>query len=175
MEQATFAAGCFWCIEAVFSQIKGVSSAVSGYTDGVDPNPSYESVCTGATGHAEAVQITYDPSVIQYQDLLNIVFALHDPTTLNRQGADVGTQYRSAIYYHDAAQKAQALTTLAELAPHYDQPIVTALKPAVTFHAAEDDHQGYFLNNPERGGYCQAVVAPKFVRAKAKFAEFWRD
>ncbi len=175
MEQATFAAGCFWCIEAIFSQLKGVHSAVAGYTDGADPKPTYEAVCTGATGHAEAVQISFDPNIIQYQDLLNIVFALHDPTSLNRQGGDVGTQYRSAMYYHDEAQKAQILATMADLAPHYPAPLVTEVKPAVTFYTAEDYHQGYFLKNPERGGYCQAVVAPKFVRAKAKFAEFWRD
>ncbi|MBP6116943.1 MAG: peptide-methionine (S)-S-oxide reductase MsrA [Neisseriaceae bacterium] len=177
MAQALFAAGCFWCIEAVFSQLKGVEAAISGYSDGDVVDPTYEQVCAGETQHAEVVQITFDPEVIQYTDLLHILFALHDPTSVDqRHGSDTPSkQYSSAVYYTDETQKAQALATIAELAPHYDRPIVTALKPAVTFYPAEEYHQGYFMKNPEAGGYCQAVVAPKFVKAKAKFAEFWRD
>lgn len=177
MARALFAAGCFWCIEAVFSQLKGVESAISGYSDGDTIDPSYEAVCAGETNHAEVVQVTFDPEVIQYQDLLNILFALHDPTAVDqRHYSDTPSkQYSSAVYYTDADQKAQALATIEGLAPHYERPIVTAVKPAATFYPAEEYHQGYFMKNPEAGGYCQAVVAPKFVKAKAKFAEFWRD
>lgn len=177
MAQAVFAGGCFWCLEAVFSQLKGVDSAISGYSDGDVVDPTYEQVCAGTTNHAEVVQINFDPNVIQYQDLLNIFFALHDPGAVDqRHNSDTPSkQYSSAVYYTSAEQQAQALATIAELAPHYDRPIVTVVKPAVTFYSAEDYHQAYFLKNPEAGGYCQAVVAPKFVKAKAKFAEFWRD
>jgi peptide-methionine (S)-S-oxide reductase len=161
-EIATLAGGCFWCLEAVYEQLQGVESVVSGYTGGSVANPSYKQVCTGTTGHAEAVQITYDPSVISYRELLEVFFDIHDPTTLNRQGADVGTQYRSAIYVHDDAQKEDAEQILAELSASgkWRNPIVTEVTPADTFYRAEDYHQEYFRNNPNQP-YCRVVVSPK--------------
>jgi peptide-methionine (S)-S-oxide reductase len=164
-EVATLAGGCFWCLEAVYKQLKGVESVVSGYAGGHVNRPSYEQVCSGRTGHAEVVQITYDPDEVSYRDLLNIFFTIHDPTTLNRQGNDVGTQYRSAIFYHDAQQEETARATVAELAERqlWPDPIVTELAPAGDFYAAEDYHQDYFEKNPYQP-YCRAVVAPKVAK-----------
>lgn len=171
-EVATLAGGCFWCLEAVFEQLQGVEKVVSGYTGGQVSNPSYEQVCTGTTGHAEAVRITFDPGGIGYRDLLEIFFAFHDPTTLNRQGHDVGTQYRSAVFYHSPEQKAAAEQVVAELTRQktFDGPIVTELVPAAPFHPAEDYHQGYYRANPGRP-YCRATIAPKVAELRAKHRE----
>jgi peptide-methionine (S)-S-oxide reductase len=170
LDHATLAGGCFWCLEAVFTQVNGVAAVVSGYTGGHRPNPSYEQVCTGSTGHAEAVQITFDPSIVSYTDLLHIYFTIHDPTTLNRQGADVGSQYRSAIYYNSPEQQTAAQTVMAELtALHlWSDPIVTNLVPIEPFYPAEDYHQHYFARHPDQG-YCQMVVAPKVAKFRAKY------
>lgn len=165
VETATLAGGCFWCLEAVFQMVKGVRSVVSGYTGGSVLNPSYKAVCSGATGHAEAVQLTYDPAHIRYRDLLDVFFTLHDPTTLNRQGADVGTQYRSAIFYHGPAQKAEAEAAIARAAALWPAPIVTELAPAGPFYAAEPSHQNYYANNANQG-YCRVVIAPKIAKAR---------
>jgi peptide-methionine (S)-S-oxide reductase len=169
-ETATLAGGCFWCLDAVFEELKGVDKVVSGFSGGTTVNPSYEQVCTGTTNHAEAVQITYDPAVISYHDLLEIFFTVHDPTTLNRQGADVGTQYRSAIFTHSPEQKAIAEKTIAELNAKklWDRPIVTKVEPFTAFYAAEDYHQGYFDKNPD-AGYCQLVIAPKVAKFRKHF------
>ncbi len=169
-ETATLAGGCFWCLEAVFDELKGVEDVVSGYTGGHRPNPTYEQVCTGQTGHAETVQITFDPRQVAYADLLRVFFSIHDPTTLNRQGADVGTQYRSAIYYHTPEQKAAAEQVMAELnAQHvWDKPIVTEVMPAAPFYPAEDYHQEYFQRNPGQG-YCRVVIAPKVAKFRHKY------
>jgi peptide-methionine (S)-S-oxide reductase len=162
---ATLAGGCFWCLEAVYEQLQGVTSVESGYTGGTVANPSYEQVCTGTTGHAEAVRITYDPGVISYRELLEVFFDIHDPTTLNRQGADVGTQYRSAIYYHDAEQKAAAEQIIGELdaSGKWKNPIVTEVAPAGEFYVAEGYHQEYFRNHGNQP-YCRAVIAPKVAK-----------
>jgi peptide-methionine (S)-S-oxide reductase len=164
-EIATLAGGCFWCLEAVYDQLRGVEDVVSGYAGGHTPNPTYNQVCSGATGHAEVVQITFDPSVISYRDLLDVFFTIHDPTTLNRQGADVGTQYRSAIFYHSPEQKATAEQTIKELAAErvWHDPIVTEVTPLRAFYPAEMYHQEYFARNPSQG-YCQMVVAPKVAK-----------
>ncbi|MHB8750379.1 MAG: peptide-methionine (S)-S-oxide reductase MsrA [Aggregatilineales bacterium] len=171
-EVATLAGGCFWCLEAVFDQLKGVEHVESGYSGGRRPHPTYQQVCSGATGHAEAVQITFDPNVITFKDLLDVFFTIHDPTTLNRQGADRGTQYRSAIFYHTPEQKAIVEQTIASLndAHLYANPIVTQVAPFETFYEAEDYHQEYFANN---GGqpYCRAVVAPKVSKFRQHFLE----
>jgi peptide-methionine (S)-S-oxide reductase len=167
METATLAGGCFWCLEAVFGLLKGVKRVVSGYAGGRVPNPSYKAVCAGTTGHAEAVQITFDPAQISYRDLLDVFFTTHDPTTLNRQGADVGTQYRSAVFYHSPAQRATAEAVMADLAASklWPNPLVTELAPADPFFAAEDYHQDYYANNAEQG-YCRIVIAPKIAKAR---------
>ena len=171
-EIATLAGGCFWCLEAVYDRMKGVESVESGYIGGKHPNPSYEAVCTGRTGHTEAVQITFDPKVVSYRELLEVFFAIHDPTTLNRQGHDVGTQYRSAIFYHSPDQKAVAEDVIAALTKEkvFDDPIVTEVVPAATFYVAEDYHQEYFARNPTQG-YCVAVVNPKVAKFRKLFAE----
>ncbi len=171
-EIATLAGGCFWCLEAVYDRMKGVESVESGYIGGHVPNPSYQAVCTGRTGHAEAVQIAFDPKVVSYRDLLEVFFVIHDPTTLNRQGHDVGTQYRSAIFYHSPDQKAVAEDVIAALTKErvFDDPIVTEVVPAGPFYVAEDYHQEYFAKNPEQG-YCVAVVSPKVAKIRQKFAE----
>lgn len=165
LQIATLAGGCFWCLEAVFDEVKGVHSVVSGYSGGHADHPSYREVCTGATGHAEAVQVTFDPGVISYKDILNVFFAVHDPTTLNRQGADVGTQYRSAIFYHNDEQKQIAENLIKELNEQHiwDHPIVTEVAKINGFYRAEDYHQEYFAKNPYQP-YCQAVVAPKVAK-----------
>ena len=171
-EQATLAGGCFWCLEAVYDQLKGVEKVDSGYTGGRRPNPTYEQVCTGVTGHAEAVQITYDPQKISYGDLLDIFFTIHDPTTLNRQGADIGTQYRSAIYYHNDEQKRIAEQKIAELTEQniWDNPIVTEIAPLTEYYMAEEYHRDYYERNPA-AGYCQVVIAPKVAKARKQFLE----
>jgi peptide-methionine (S)-S-oxide reductase len=169
-EIATLAGGCFWCLEAVYDQLKGVDSVESGYMGGDTPNPSYKAVCAGDTGHAEVVRVTYDPKLVSYRDLLDIFFVIHDPTTLNRQGNDVGTQYRSAIFTHSAEQKRVAEETIRELgaAGVWGDPIVTQVTPASDFYLAEDYHQEYFQANPYQP-YCQAVVAPKVAKFRKKF------
>ncbi len=171
-EVATLGGGCFWCLEAVYDQVKGVTSVESGYTNGRIPNPSYRAVCSGLTGHAEVVQITFDPSVVSFRDLLLIFFSIHDPTTLNRQGADIGTQYRSAIFYHSPEQKAVAEQVIAELGRQklWDDPIVTEVTPLDTFYIAEGYHQEYFARNGEQP-YCRAVVAPKVAKFRKQHLE----
>ena len=171
LEVATLGGGCFWCLEAVFDDLQGVTDVVSGYAGGHVQNPDYKSVCTGRTGHAEVVQVTFDPSVVTYEDVLGIFFAIHDPTTLNRQGADVGTQYRSAIYYHSDAQKATAEALIARLdAEHiWPNPIVTEVTAAPVFYPAEDYHQEYFKRNPYQG-YCQAVISPKVAKFRKQYS-----
>jgi peptide-methionine (S)-S-oxide reductase len=170
-EVATLAGGCFWCLEAVFEQLQGVRRVVSGYAGGSVANPSYRQVCNGNTGHAEVVQVTFDPQVISFRDLLDVFFAIHDPTTPNRQGVDVGTQYRSAVFYHTPQQKAVAEQRIAELnaAKIWDAPIVTEVTAFTSFYPAEDYHQEYFRTNPEQG-YCRAVVAPKVAKFRKQFA-----
>ncbi len=168
---ATFGGGCFWCLEAVIEQLRGVSKVESGYCGGQVTAPTYQQVCTGTTGHAEVIQVTFDPSNISYRGILEVFFAMHDPTTLNRQGADVGTQYRSAIFYHDDSQRQIAEATIRELneAQIWDRPIVTQVVPGETFYAAEDYHQGYFRSNSYQP-YCQAVISPKVAKLRQKFA-----
>jgi peptide-methionine (S)-S-oxide reductase len=168
---ATLGGGCFWCLEAVYQQINGVSNVESGYSGGDVPDPSYEAVCAGQTGHAEVVQVTYDTEIISYQKILGIFFGIHDPTTLNRQGADVGTQYRSVIFYHKSQQReeAHALIRDMEATEIWDDPIVTKIVPFVSFYRAEDYHQNYFKNNPDQS-YCRVVVAPKVAKFRKEFA-----
>ena len=170
-EVATLGGGCFWCLEAVFEQLRGVETVESGYAGGSVPNPSYKAVCSGTTGHAEVVQITFDPTVISYRELLEVFFAVHDPTTLNRQGQDVGTQYRSVVFTHTPEQRATVATVIAELTAQqvWSNPIVTQVVPAVTFWKAEAYHQGYFRNNPTQP-YCQLVVNEKVAKARKGFA-----
>jgi peptide-methionine (S)-S-oxide reductase len=172
LAKATLAGGCFWCTEAVYAQIKGVKSVTSGYIGGEVPNPTYKDVCTGLTGHAEAVEIEYDPAVVPFEKLLEVFFATHDPTTKNRQGADVGTQYRSGVFYHDDEQKRVAEEVIKQLdAAHaFPAPIVTEVTRATTFYPAEAYHQDYFANNP-RQPYCQAVVAPKVDKVRKVFKD----
>ena len=167
LETATLAGGCFWCLEAVFAMLKGVKQIVSGYTGGHVANPSYKAVCAGVTGHAEATQITFDPAVLSYRDLLDVFFTIHDPTTPNRQGADVGTQYRSAIFFHTPAQKQTAEQAMADVtaAALWPAPLVTELAPAGPFYAAEAYHQNYYASNPDQG-YCRIVIAPKVAKAR---------
>jgi len=170
LEVATLAGGCFWCIEAVFHEIDGVENVVSGYIGGTTVNPTYQRVCAGETGHAEAVQISFNPSKISYREILEIFFSVHDPTTLNRQGADLGTQYRSAIFYHSEEQKTVAAELTRELdkAHLWNKPIVTQIVPLEKFYPAEDYHQEYFFRHPEQA-YCQMVISPKVN----KFRQQW--
>lgn len=167
---ATLAGGCFWCLEAVFEQTPGVTSVASGYEGGALVKPSYEAVCSGQTGHAEVVQIRFDPKRISFTDLLKVFFTIHDPTTLNRQDNDVGTQYRSAIFYHSEAQRKEAQTIIAELNKNkiWSEPLVTEVAAASTFYPAENYHQHYFANHPEQG-YCQFVIAPKVDKFRKLF------
>jgi len=170
-EIATLAGGCFWCVEAVYDELNGIEEVVSGYAGGKVPNPSYEMVCTGITGHAEVVQITFDPKVISFKEILEVFFTtIHDPTTLNRQGPDVGTQYRSAIFYHTSEQKRITEQVIAELeaARIWDAPVVTELKPFEEFYPAEDYHQEYFKRNPSQP-YCRVVIAPKVAEFRKRF------
>jgi peptide-methionine (S)-S-oxide reductase len=167
---ATFGAGCFWCVEAVFQQIKGVDTVVSGYMGGKIPNPTYREICTGQTGHAEVAQITFDPAVVSFKELLEVFWQTHDPTTLNRQGADVGTQYRSAIFYHTAAQKEEAefFKKALDASGAFEKPIVTEITWATTFYVAEDYHQNYYQLNGDQP-YCQYVIRPKMEKLEKAF------
>jgi peptide-methionine (S)-S-oxide reductase len=169
-ELATFGGGCFWCLDAAFRQLRGVEKAVSGYAGGKRPNPTYEQVCTGVTGHAEVVQITFDPSIITFRDLLGVLFTIHDPTTKDRQGNDIGTQYRSVVYYHSPEQHAAVKEVIADLEREkvYDDPIVTELSPYSVFYAAEGYHQDYFNKNPNQP-YCNAIVAPKVSKVRKHY------
>lgn len=171
---ATFGGGCFWCIEAIFQRIKGVVTITSGYAAGQTINPTYKEVCGGYTGHAEVVQIEFDPNIISYQDLITIFMTSHDPTTLNQQGADKGTQYRSIVLYHDLSQKQTALQVIDEVAKQYEQPIVTELKPADIFYPAEKRHQNYFNRNGY-APYCRIVIQPKINKLRAQYAHFLID
>ncbi|MCF8328204.1 MAG: peptide-methionine (S)-S-oxide reductase MsrA [Bacteroidales bacterium] len=172
MEKATFGAGCFWCVETIFKHVKGVDSVTSGYSGGDIKNPSYQQVASGQTNHAEAIQIHFDPQVISYQELLEIFYKTHDPTQLNRQGADVGPQYRSVIFYHDDKQKETATTIKNKLdkAGIWDKPIVTAIEPYKNFYPAEDYHQDYYAKNKNQG-YCQIVITPKLEKFKEVFSD----
>ncbi|RXF68131.1 peptide-methionine (S)-S-oxide reductase MsrA [Arcticibacter tournemirensis] len=172
LEKATFGAGCFWCTEAVFQALQGVSNVVSGYMGGEIPNPSYMDVCSGNTGHAEVIQLDYDPETISFEDLLLVFFKTHDPTTLNRQGNDTGTQYRSVIFFHNQEQKEAAMKMIDELTQElvYDKPIVTEIAPVTDFYRAEDYHQNYYIQNTAKP-YCLFVIQPKL----AKFAEIFRE
>ena len=171
LEKMTIGGGCFWCTEAIFDQIKGVEEVISGYSGGNAPGtPTYREVCSGLTGHAEVIQVTYDPKVITYRDLLTIFMTSHDPTTLNRQGGDMGTQYRSVIFYHDGRQRKEAENVLAEMAQHYDDPIVTEVAPLEKFFPAEVEHQEYYANNPSQG-YCSMVIAPKLAKLRQAHAD----
>jgi len=174
-EVATFGGGCFWCLDAVYRQLRGVEKVESGYAGGTTPDPTYKEVCGGNTGHAEVVQITYDPSEISFRDLLDVFFTIHDPTTLNRQGADMGPQYRSIILTHSDEQARIAREAIAEVTAEklYDDPIVTQIEPLTTFYPAERYHQDYFANN-SRQPYCQAVIAPKVAKFRRKFLERMR-
>lgn len=171
-EVTTLAGGCFWCLEAVYDLLKGVTDVTSGYAGGTKETPTYEQVCSGMTGHAEVVQIAFDPAVISFRDLLDVFFTTHDPTTLNAQGYDVGTQYRSAIFYHSPEQKATAEQAIQELtaSKQWRDPIVTQIEPLTDFYPAEDYHQEYFENNPNQP-YCQAIVAPKVAKARSHFIQ----
>lgn len=167
LEQATLGAGCFWCVEAIFERLDGVQSVVSGYAGGTKSNPTYEEVCTGKTGYAEVAQITFDPGKISYEQILDVFWQSHDPTTLNRQEADRGTQYRSAIFYRDERQKTIAEKSKSSAQKLYSDPIVTEIQPLTKFHAAENYHQHYFRNNPN-APYCRLVIAPKLHKLKFK-------
>jgi peptide-methionine (S)-S-oxide reductase len=169
-EVATLGGGCFWCLEAVYQELRGVQAVVSGYAGGHADRPTYEAVCAGTTGHAEVVQVTFDPAVVSYREVLELFFLVHDPTTLNRQGADVGTQYRSAIFYHDDAQRAAAVAVMRQVeeAGTWGAPLVTEVVPLERFHPAEGYHQNYYRRNPGQG-YCQVVIAPKLARARSEF------
>jgi peptide-methionine (S)-S-oxide reductase len=170
-EIATLAGGCFWCLEAVFEQLRGVARVVSGYAGGTSANPSYHQVCSGATGHAEVVQVTFDPNVISFREVLEVFFATHDPTTRDRQGPDVGTQYRSAVFYHTPKQKEIAEGLIAQLnaAGIWPAPIVTEVAPLTAFYPAEDDHQEYYRQHPGQG-YCVAIITPKVAKFRKQFA-----
>lgn len=172
MEIATFGAGCFWCVEAVFQELKGVDTVISGYMGGKIPNPTYKEVCSGLTGHAEVARIHYDPTIISFKELLEVFWLTHDPTTLNRQGADVGTQYRSVIFYHNAEQQALANQYKAELdaAAAFDKPIVTEISQAEIFYVAEDYHQNYYRENGDQA-YCRFVIQPKMDKFRKVFAD----
>lgn len=173
---ATLAGGCFWCLEAVFERLKGVRQVVSGYAGGLDDDPDYHKVCSGDTGHAEAIQVTYDPRLIGFGDLLQVFFVFHDPTTKDRQGPDVGTQYRSVIFFDSPEQEEVARNTIASLTELqvFPAPIVTEVTPLTRFFAAEPHHQGYYQRNPEQA-YCQAMIAPKLAKLRAKLANWLAD
>jgi peptide-methionine (S)-S-oxide reductase len=171
IQMATIGAGCFWCTEAVFQEVKGVETVVSGYSGGTVPGrPTYREICSGLTGHAEVIQVTFDANMITYEDILVIFMTTHDPTTLNRQGADRGTQYRSVIYYHNAVQKEIAEIVVKELATYFDDPIVTEVSEAVTFYEAEKEHQDYYKNNQTQG-YCSFVITPKLMKLRKLHAD----
>jgi methionine-S-sulfoxide reductase len=170
IQVTTLGGGCFWCLEAVYDDLQGVLKVESGYSGGSVPNPSYEAVCSGRTGHAEVAQVTFDSSIVSYQEILEVFFAIHDPTTLNRQGADVGTQYRSVIFYQDEEQKGVAKELIArlEMDQLWSQPVVTEVEPLKTYYRAEEYHQDYFKNNSSQP-YCQAVVSPKVAKFRKEF------
>ena len=170
-EIATLAGGCFWCIEAIYREVEGIKQAVSGYTGGITTDPTYDDVCSGRTGHAEAVQVTFDPTVITYREILEIFFSVHDPTTLDRQGADMGTQYRSAIFYHDERQRAIADSLMKEMEESHvwTEPIVTEVVPLGEFYRAEEYHREYFIRNPGQA-YCRTVVSPKMGKLRKQWA-----
>jgi len=170
LQKALIGGGCFWCIEAVYSRVTGVESAISGYAGGARKNPSYEQVCTGVSGHAEVVEITFDPGILSFEEILKIFWAIHNPTTLNAQGADKGTQYRSVIYYYDEDQKLKALASIEEAQQEWDAPIVTELSPAPEFYPAESYHQNYYNEHPTQG-YCTVVIAPKIEKLMYKFGD----
>lgn len=172
LETATLAGGCFWCTESVFDELRGVESVVSGYSGGHKDSPTYQEVCTGTTGHAEVIQIEFDPAEIDFSDILRVLFTVHDPTTLNRQGGDIGTQYRSSIFFHSDEQKRAAEAVIREIdeAGVYERPIVTEVVPFEKFWPAEDYHQEYFVNNPNQP-YCSAVIAPKVAKFRKMYAE----
>ena len=170
IETATLGGGCFWCTEAVYQELAGIEAVESGYTGGQVADPSYEQICEGTTGHAEVARLAFDPAVISYRDILEIFFTIHDPTTLNRQGNDAGTQYRSVIYYHSPEQQETARQVIAEMANVWDAPIVTELSPVETYYKAEDYHQNYFRENPLQG-YCAFIVAPKVAKVRKTFAQ----
>lgn len=171
LQVATVGGGCFWCTEAVFQELKGVEKVVSGYSGGDAPgHPTYREICSGLTGHAEVVQITFDANIISYEDILFIFMTTHDPTTMNKQGADVGTQYRSVIYYHDEAQKQIAEAVIEKVADYYDNPIVTEISPLEIFYKAEDYHQNYYSNNKEQG-YCSFVITPKLAKLRKLYGD----
>ncbi len=173
-EEATFGCGCFWCSEAVFSSLKGVISAEPGYAGGHVANPTYEEVCTDTTGHAEVVRVVFDPEVISYEQLVQVFFSVHDPTTLNRQGDDIGTQYRSVIFYHSPEQREVAERVRDEAAEWWDDPIVTEISPITNYYPAEDYHRRYFANHPEQA-YCKMVIAPKVAKFRNRFAHLLKD
>jgi peptide-methionine (S)-S-oxide reductase len=170
LETTTLGGGCFWCLDGVFQRVKGIQSVESGYCGGSIAHPSYEQICTGTTGHAEVVRLTWDASVISYREILELFFALHDPTTLNRQGNDIGTQYRSVIFHHNAEQEKIAQQVLHEQSAHFDADIVTQLLPMPTFYSAEHYHQNYFAQHSSQG-YCRVVIAPKLQKMMHKFQE----
>lgn len=171
LEQMTIGGGCFWCTEAVFDQIKGVEKVVSGYSGGTVPGtPTYREVCSGLTGHAEVIQVTFDPTIVSFEDLVVIFMTSHDPTSLNRQGADRGTQYRSVIFYHDDKQKRIAESIIKEMTPYYENPIVTEISPLEKFYPAENSHQDYYANNSSQG-YCTAVISPKLAKLRQMHAD----
>ena len=171
LQLATFGGGCFWCTEAVFQELKGVEKVVSGYSGGNVPgHPTYREICSGLTGHAEVIQITFDANIISYEDILLIFMTTHDPTTLNRQGADKGTQYRSVIYFHNDEQKVIALTVIKKVSEYYDNPIVTEISPLEVFYKAEDYHQDYYRNNKEQG-YCSFVITPKLSKLRKLYGD----
>ncbi len=170
LETATIAGGCFWCTEAVFAELRGVEKVESGYIGGRMADPDYKSVCSGTTGHAEAVRVTYDPSVLSYGDLLDIFFHTHDPTTLNRQGADAGTQYRSALFPHNQAQQTEAKAAIARNQADWDDPIVTTIEAEAPWYKAEAYHQDYYKNNGDSNGYCAVVVGPKLAKFRKGYA-----
>lgn len=169
LAKATLGGGCFWCLEAVFQQIRGINAVESGYCGGRTSDPNYEAVCSGETGHAEVVQLSFDPAEISYDEILEIFFTIHDPTTLNRQGNDVGTQYRSVIFYHDETQKQAALAARQRMQALWDEPIVTEISALAPYYPAEAYHQNYFNQHPAQG-YCRVVVAPKVAKARKLFA-----
>jgi peptide-methionine (S)-S-oxide reductase len=176
VEVATLAGGCFWCLDGAYRDLRGVVGVESGYAGGQTIDPTYEQVCRGTTGHAEVVRITFDPNVITYRDLLEVFFSIHDPTTLNRQGADVGTQYRSAIFHHDETQRDVAEAMIAELEANrvFDDPVVTEVSPLAAYYPGEGYHQDYYRQNPGQG-YCQVVVAPKLAKFRARYASMLKD
>ncbi len=175
-KQAVFGGGCFWCTEAIFKMLRGVTAVEPGYAGGTVPNPTYDQVCTGRTGHAEVIRVAYDEGLIAFDDLLSVFFATHDPTTLNRQGNDVGTQYRSAVFYVDEEQRAAAAAFIAGLEKDHPggDPIVTSLEPLAAFYPAEDYHKNYYANNKDEP-YCQVVINPKLAKAKKRFAELLKE